>query len=520
MTSSDAARPTGPPGPLIALPRPDPGFLTALAVGLAGCLAYALARPWAPDLAAQIARAAAAGSGVHVWWNSWYGGTAVPSYSVLCGPLMHAVGVRGTGILATAAICGLSGVLARPSARPRLTAAAAAVAATANLVSGRITFAVGLAVALTSVVLFVRGHRRAALLPALAAALASPLAALVPATVGTAYALVERPRSRGATLAIAAVAPVGVLSLLYSGPSVMPIDLTDLVPCLIACGALAAFSGSRVVRGVALLSAAVAIAAYLVPSPIGSNAVRLPLLAGLPLLIATARRVRTPWYVVTLLAGGTWLGVNVQQDLAAAAGPTTSAAFYQPLLARFPHGLADERIEVVDPSSHGDDLYLASRLPLARGWERQIDYAENRLFYDGSLSAATYRAWLDRLAVGWVAVPDAPLDFGSQAEGRLIGAGLPYLSEVWHGAHWTVYSVRQASPIASGAATVQSYLPTRIVLSANRAGSVLLHARFSRSLHLFDAAGRPVPDADIEPVDGGAAYEFSVPAAGTWFVAS
>jgi hypothetical protein len=182
--------------------------------------------------------------------------------------------------------------------------------------------------------------------------------------------------------------------------------------------------------------------------------------------------------------------------------------------------LADERIEVVDPSSHGADLYLAGKLPLARGWERQIDYAENRLFYSGTLSASSYRTWLDRLAVGWVAVPKAPLDFGSQAEGRLIAAGLPYLSQVWHGADWTIYRVCQPVPIASGAATVRAYQPARIVLTAQRAGTVLLHARFSASLHLFDSAGRPVPHTDLQPVDGGAAFRFSVPSAGTWFLAS
>ena len=111
-------------------------------------------------------------------------------------------------------------------------------------------------------------------------------------------------------------------------------------------------------------------------------------------------------------------------------------------------------------------------------------------------------------------------EYGFEAEGRLIAGGLPYLSEVWHGRHWTIYRVRHAEPIASGAATVRAYQPARIVLRADRAGPVLLHARFSASLHLFDAAGLPVPDADFRPVAGGSAFEFAVPAAGTWFIAS
>ena len=47
---------------------------------------------------------------------------------------------------------------------------------------------------------------------------------------------------------------------------------------------------------------------------------------------------------------------------------------------------------------------------IARGWERQLDRKLNPLFYEdenGGLDPEAYRHWLDDLAVGFVAVPDA-----------------------------------------------------------------------------------------------------------------
>ena len=73
---------------------------------------------------------------------------------------------------------------------------------------------------------------------------------------------------------------------------------------------------------------------------------------------------------------------------------------------------------------------MAPRFPLARGWERQLDIKYNQLFYDRPLNAATYEAWLHQLAVRFVAVPDATLDFSAHQEVALIDRGLPYLQLV------------------------------------------------------------------------------------------
>ena len=82
---------------------------------------------------------------------------------------------------------------------------------------------------------------------------------------------------------------------------------------------------------------------------------------------------------------------------------------------------------------------------MARGWERQADRANNPLFYaPGRIDAASYRAWLSELAVGWVAVPEAELDYASVSEAELVSTGLPYLQEIWSNADWTLYRVLNA----------------------------------------------------------------------------
>ena len=157
------------------------------------------------------------------------------------------------------------------------------------------------------------------------------------------------------------------------------------------------------------------------------------------------------------------------RDVAAVAGdPSTTTAYYQPLL-RFlsaqPGGRARQfRIEIPFTNSHWEADRVATRFPLARGWERQLDVADNPVFYDGRLNAATYERWLHRNAVRFVALPDARLDYSARAEGALIRSGLPYLRPVMRSAHWRVFAVADPTPIAQGAATLTAMGPDWIAL--------------------------------------------------------
>ena len=121
----------------------------ATAVGLAGL--WLVAPPMGTDLSAQVARADFfAGYGWAPVDFRWYGGVLPFGYSLLTPPLLAWFGPRPVG--AAAAVVSALALLAlfrRTGARrPVLGAVLGAVCFTGNLVSGRVTFAVGIALAL------------------------------------------------------------------------------------------------------------------------------------------------------------------------------------------------------------------------------------------------------------------------------------------------------------------------------------------------------------------------------------
>ena len=95
-------------------------------------------------------------------------------------------------------------------------------------------------------------------------------------------------------------------------------------------------------------------------------------------------------------------------------------------------------------------------MPIARGWDRQADRSANPLFYDGTLTADSYRAWLHALAVRWVALPsEASLDFAAKAEADLVRSNLPYLKQVWADDRWQLFRVIDDEPLVRGAQIVE-----------------------------------------------------------------
>jgi hypothetical protein len=116
---------------------------------------------------------------------------------------------------------------------------------------------------------------------------------------------------------------------------------------------------------------------------------------------------------------------------------------------------------------------------LARGWERQLDTRYDPLFYAPKLSASAYKAWLDRNAVSYVALPDVPLDSAGEQEGRLIAIGLPYLLEVWHSKHWRLFAVRDATALTQPPAVLSSVGPESFTLRAPRSGDFTVRMHFT-----------------------------------------
>jgi hypothetical protein len=177
----------------------------------------------------------------------------------------------------------------------------------------------------------------------------------------------------------------------------------------------------------------------------------------------------------------------------ASTDPSVHAAYFKPLL-----GFLDvhqgptavpARIEIPFTRDHWEAAYVAPYVPLARGWERQLDTGVDKLFYQRPLTTQRYHAWLRALGVKWVALPDAPLDYSSQQEAALIRRGLPYLQPVWRSAHWRVYRVKDFEPIAKGAARLVSQGATSETLWAHRRGHTFLRVRYTPYWKISDGEG-------------------------------
>jgi hypothetical protein len=177
-----------------------------------------------------------------------------------------------------------------------------------------------------------------------------------------------------------------------------------------------------------------------------------------------------------------WQAYPAIRDVARAAGdPSVAAAYHAPLVRFLERRPGTFRVEIPFTENHWEAARVAPAIPLARGWERQLDRRYGALFYDGTLTAASYRAWLDENAVAYVALPDVPLDDAARKEARLIERGLPYLRPLWHDEHWRVFAVRDPAPLAQGAARGPIALtPDGFELTARRAGTALVRVRHSR----------------------------------------
>src|SRR5205823_5287819 len=85
--------------------------------------------------------------------------------------------------------------------------------------------------------------------------------------------------------------------------------------------------------------------------------------------------------------------------------PEVHQSFYQPLLQELAVVAPGPiRVEVPPTLEHWEAAFLAPHVSLARGWERQLDIANNSLFYvTGALTPASYLAWLKSNGITWVA---------------------------------------------------------------------------------------------------------------------
>jgi hypothetical protein len=305
-----------------------------------------------------------------------------------------------------------------------------------------------------------------------------------------------------------------VPSMLFPDGGVQPFN-GDSMKVFLAGGVVTFFlipARYRALRTGAVLMVAMVLFAYLVPSPIGSNITRLPMLYATPLIVAVGTIDRR-LLVGAVVALTWWQPPLVTGDLGSAGDRAAQSAFYQPLIAELDRRKPIGRIEVVPLYDHWESTYVAEAVPLARGWERQVDVHRNPLFYRDTVAPGDYLDWLYRNAVGYVAVPQGTkLDKYGRQEADLIAAGLPYLKRVWSNSDWRLYQVRNAQQLVSGVGVLVDSTPTGLVFDTTDSGRVLVRVRWSRWLTLSgpDACFGPAREGWVEvTVNGPGRYRIS-----------
>jgi hypothetical protein len=469
------------------------GFLAApLLVVSTLAVIYLVVAPLSADHAAQTFRTELFEiSGPTVWNNYWFGGHYLPTYSLLSPPLGAWLGFRVMGTLAVIGTVILFTLIARREWGDKAQAGAIwfAFAATISLFSGRLTFALGVLLAMAAVYAAQRDQRIPALILAGSVGLASPVAALFLACVGFAHYLARRPDRRGLEMAAISFLVAGLVALLFPGGGDEPYVTSSFIPAIVLTLVSAAMvpPGQRLIRIGILVYAAALVASYVLSTPMGGNVNRLgALLLGPVMLCVLVAEPLTPklWrravLILLLPLIVWWQSGPVVRDLELVHDePAVSQAFYDPLTEALAPRLAREpaRVEVVPIASHWEAARAALEFPIARGWERQTDRHLNPLFYADRLDPGRYRRWLDQFAVGYVALPEAELDYAGEKEAALIRGGLPFLREIPVGPGWRLFRVLGATPMVTPPARLTGLEADGFTVAAPTAGSFEVRIR-------------------------------------------
>ncbi|AEH11673.1 putative integral membrane protein [Candidatus Protofrankia datiscae] len=458
-----------------ALLRRQPWLITAALCGLS--LALGLT---GPDTPAQEYRVWLFKHGGAVLWDDqWYGGHTVPGYSVLFPPLGALFGVQALGCFACVASTVIVTRLLRGRGRTHghdLALVWFSVATVANLVVGRMPFALGMAFGGLAL-LGVRERRtKTAWAGAIGSSLASPLAGGFVLLIGVAL-LGTLPRRR--VLPLAGAMSGIVVALLFPEHGVQPFPAMTFLSllALIGAGLFVVPRHEVAIRRGLMLWAAAAAVFFFVPTQIGGNIARpATLLAGPLAAMLLARRPRVLLVVAIPLLG--WQIGPVHGALATYGDASGQAGYYTGLLDYLDHGpVAVGRVEIPFTRAHWEASFVAPHVPLARGWERQLDMEYNSLFYDGTLSPETYHKWLLERGVRFVARPDVELDSSAVEEAKLLDVGLPYLDLVWSDAHWKVWLVTDSPGLVRGPAALTELGVSSLAVNFHAPGvaTVLVH---------------------------------------------
>jgi hypothetical protein len=443
--------------------------------------------------------------GALIWDNFWYAGTyPLASYSLLYYlpaalvgnlPLVFAAAVASTMLFSSIAL--------REWGRDALWPSRIfGVLAAAPLFTGLYAYTLGFATMLATLKLLqLRRFWLAALFAALTVGF-SPLAFVFLCLIVGAYAVWRRQIAVrylwfGVALAVAAGIEAAALVLFPGGTGTFPFHWIDFAAVLVvtSLGVLVA----RKARGAGFLVWFYAlwglgsIVVYLVPSPLGDNWTRLSAFV-FPVMLLTASLAGFQPRRLVVFALAAALAYNlVPYALLVPSrldNNTQSASFWRPAI-RFlqQHEQPGFRVEVVPTAEHWEAYWIPKAgLPLARGWYRQIDTADNPALYRNDLGAPAYRHWLRSDAVRYVLLSTtAPLDWdGGPQEARVVRSRESGLKAVFHSRNWTIYELPHATPLLTGPASpvVTSFGHTAIHGRVFAAGRYLLRNHYSPYLRL------------------------------------
>jgi hypothetical protein len=470
--------------------------LSAAGAGALAALLIWLGPPGSDLAAHAYQRTLFLDHGFTLWNNFWYAGRySFVTYSVLYYPLAALFGIRMLAVATVSTASLAFAVLLWREWGPttRWSSRTFAVVWAGIVFSAAFPFALGAALALLALwSLQARRHGRFAILAALTLA-ASPLAFLLLTLLLAGFGI-SRWSDRRALLA-PALTVIGfgavevLLSRAFPDPGRFPFSWQELTTVLTFCVLGAALTWqverARSLRWIFVVYFVACLACFFIPSAIGENVARLRY-AALPLavLMLSLRRWRPlPVCLAALLLAISWnLTPIAGSILKGRSDPASRADYWAPAVA-YLHAHLDPsyRVEAVDTAGHWPAVYLAeAEIPLARGDYRQSDFPQNALLYD-ELAPSAYLAWLRDLGIRYVVLTNAPPDYSSRDEAKLLRSGHSGLRPVLRTKNLTVLAVPQPRRILTGSAQarVVRLTGTRIVVDLPRAGDYRLAVRFS-----------------------------------------
>jgi hypothetical protein len=469
-------------------------------LALTACLACWVAGWRGTDWAAQIYRAGQVSRyGLALWDPGWYGGMLPLGYSLVFPLAAAYLGLWPVAALSAAgsALC-FDRLVSTRSRRP-FGSWYFALLTFVPVAIGQLPTLAGEALALGSVLsLTSRCLRRSVALAGglglgALAALTTPVAGSFLAMALVAWGAAQPSRRAMVGVGAALLAVSAALPLAFRSPGWFPFSFAEAAPVVLIAALLASplLRAPLPVRAAGALYGLVTVLLWAVRTPMGDNDARLAAYIGIPLvvcylprLVARAGRARLP----AMLAAGSLAAVLAVWDWSpvleafggATDGASSVAGYYVPL-ARELSVLADGhpvKVEVPPLAHHWESAYLAPLVPLARGWERQLDLAYAPIFYR-PLQARTYLDWLRANGVSYVALANAPLDYAATAEANLLRSGRAVgLVEVWRTRSWELWKVIGSSGLAAAPATVQSLGPDKVVVRFSTPGESTLKLRW------------------------------------------